>query len=241
MSTVEGSSRLTTNGLVHAIDAINPRSYVNGDTTWYDLTRYQNHMNLVNTPTFNTAPFNIEFNGTNEYGAIGPNLPINGMIQATFCMWVYATTNALRLLFTRYDTSSIPRYADYVGLTAGTSYCRPRLFLGTTTDYAYWTTDTDAFELNKWQHLAFSVSNITSDVSCYVNGINYSVNVVTLGTITSINQTSNIKDWQLARATGATGVTSYYDFKIGNLQIYDRALTASEIQQNYQNGKYNFT
>ncbi len=52
MSTVEGGGNVTTNGLKIYLDAGNPKSYVSGSTTWYDLSGNNVNGTLTNGPTF---------------------------------------------------------------------------------------------------------------------------------------------------------------------------------------------
>lgn len=43
--------KISTNGLVLYLDAVNRNSYVSGSTTWSDLTSRANNGTLVNGPT----------------------------------------------------------------------------------------------------------------------------------------------------------------------------------------------
>jgi len=46
---VYGGPDIVTNGLVCCLDAGNPKSYPGSGTTWYDLSGYDNHFTLVNS------------------------------------------------------------------------------------------------------------------------------------------------------------------------------------------------
>ena len=59
---------ISDDGLVLSLDAANTKSYVNGSTTWIDLSRRGNNGTLVNGPTFSSANLgSIVFDGTNDY------------------------------------------------------------------------------------------------------------------------------------------------------------------------------
>ena len=47
--------RIVTNGLILSLDAADQNSYVSGSTTWYDLSGNNNSGTLVNGPTFSSA------------------------------------------------------------------------------------------------------------------------------------------------------------------------------------------
>jgi len=95
MSTVQGGQgNIVTNGLVLNLDAANPRSYpqpYNG-TTWTDLSPYRNDMILVNAPTFNPAGF-ITFDNTDDFGYIDVT-STSGLIggNVTMQLWVRNTS-----------------------------------------------------------------------------------------------------------------------------------------------------
>ena len=67
MATI-GGSNIVTDGLVLALDAANPRSYVSGSSTWNDLSGNNNSGSLVNGPTFSSANNgSFTFNGSTQY------------------------------------------------------------------------------------------------------------------------------------------------------------------------------
>ena len=54
MATQYAFGKIVTNGLVLALDAANPKSYVSGSTTWRDLSGNNNSGSLVNGPTYSS-------------------------------------------------------------------------------------------------------------------------------------------------------------------------------------------
>ena len=59
---------VVTDGLVLALDAANPTSYVSGSTTWQDLSGNSYNWSLINTPTVGSNY--LGFNGTDQYTTI---------------------------------------------------------------------------------------------------------------------------------------------------------------------------
>jgi len=59
---------IVTDGLVFAVDAANPSSYVSGSTIWKDQTVNQNDGTLTNGPTFDSGNGgSIVFDGVDDY------------------------------------------------------------------------------------------------------------------------------------------------------------------------------
>ena len=59
---------IITDGLILALDAANPTSYISGSTAWNDLSGNGYNGTLVNGPTFSTdAGGAIIFDGTDDY------------------------------------------------------------------------------------------------------------------------------------------------------------------------------
>lgn len=82
--------RVVTNGLVLALDVANPKSYVSGSITWNDLSGNQNVGTLVNGPTYNGANGgSIVFDGTNDYVSVADNTSLNfGTGDFTVLVWI---------------------------------------------------------------------------------------------------------------------------------------------------------
>ena len=67
MSTVQ-SGKIVSDGLVLCLDAANPKSYVSGSTTWFDLSGKNNHGTINNGVTFDSASNGcLSFNGIDGY------------------------------------------------------------------------------------------------------------------------------------------------------------------------------
>ena len=231
--------------LVLYVSAGSPNSYYNrptDPTTWKDISRNTNNGTLYNTPTYDSANGGVLiFDGTNEYTDFGTVLPINGSSTVSISMWIYVTTNTLKLIFSRYNTSDVTRLADYVGLVNGTTGMTPRMYIGTTTNYTFWTATSEAVSLNTWTNLTFTMNGASTDVNCYVNGANIAVTSTTAGSSPSRFDTEKLdRRWKIASAIGAGGTPSYYGLKMGDLLIYNKTLTAAEVLQNYNASKTRF-
>ncbi len=241
---VSGGVGIVRSGLVYYLDSENSDSYTSSSSTFYNIAKYNidstnYNLNytlattLYNSPAYtSTTPKNLYFSGTNEYGDVGTYLPIETSSTATFCYWAYCSVNATSLLLTRYNTFTTPRRADYIGLASGTTNLSPRIYLGDTTNFAYWTTNTEAFTLNQWNHVVFSVNLTTPSIVCYVNGISVATTLTGTAPATIVSTPSG-KRWRIAVSTNTLGTEVYSNFKLGSLSVYNTALSSSDALQNY--------
>lgn len=228
------SPRIVVDGLVLYLDAANPKSYTSGSTTWRDLTRNGNNGTLTNGPTFNGANGgSIVFDGVDDF--INNTSPTGLQLQnLTVSMWVnpsVASTAIVDLI--DYDHASTP-FQGWVLQSEDATTNRYYYF-------AYY--NGSSFEPSSgigvgrgvqltnlvWQNIVY-VKNGTSIIG-YLNG-NQNVNY-TAGNAT-ISYQSNRSLRVAAVVSSSPGVGNrFYNGRISTVQVYSRALSATEIQQNY--------
>jgi hypothetical protein len=228
------SPKIVTDGLVLYLDAANPNSYVSGSTTWRDISRGGNNGALINGPTYSSANGgSIVFDGTNDYVNFGSSFNLNTNIGFTISLYFKITTysvlyptlftiktsigSSLCLLLSSIDGSYSPLTFGW----NGNSY-RP--------------TSLSNLSTNIWYQLSLIYNgngvNNSSNFSIYLNNIFFPLsvgndfsgigNVNTLGTLNT--GTSNF----------------WYNGNIASTQIYNRALSATEVLQNYNATKTRF-
>lgn len=91
MSTVDGGVNIVTSGLVLYLDAANARSYPGVGTTWNDISRSTLTSSLFNGPTYNSANNgSIVFDGADDYGETQRNIAVRPD-YVTICAWVKYT------------------------------------------------------------------------------------------------------------------------------------------------------
>jgi hypothetical protein len=201
---------IVTNNLVFAIDAGNLVSYPKSGTTAYDLTG-SNNGTLTNGTGFSSEDGGTwTFDGVDDGINIGTLTPTGG---ATFEAWINITSGNSNYgaIFTNWGSSAD---AFFIGTFPSSNYIQV-YFNGSL-----------IFEVlnlpfNTW--ILLTVTNNGSNVSAYVNGI-----------------LTNTASGALVSATGITSIgydinRTNYPFKgnISNAKIYNRALTADEVLQNY--------
>jgi len=213
-------------GLVLALDAGNTKSYPGSGTTWTDLSGNGNNGTLTNGPSYSSDNGgSLSFDGVNDYIEFqSTTLSKNG---GAFSIWVYiddfssftvGKTVPSRILV-RGDSEYqrlIALYNGGFGYETNTNSNPNDVASNTSPDYS-------ASEIVAGSWFNFVLSNSGSVSSIYLNG--------------TLNRTLSVSDdLQLAYIGRGQTPTNYPDFlkgRISNFKIYNRALTASEIQQNF--------
>jgi hypothetical protein len=221
MSTVQGGpGNIVTSGLVLNLDAANPKSYLppyNG-TTWFNLASSSNNATLTNGPTYNTSNGgNIVFDGADDYVSCGNNATVQ-INQGTILAWIRTSSpgSSFRGIITKQNN---------YGLFTNDSIL-------VTYDWGNVQTRSTGINIadNTWKNVAMTFTTNTGTPSnnaiIYLNG-----SAVLTTTIKILN---NDVEVQLARGGIFGGSTQLLNGSISNTQIYNRALSASEVNQNFQ-------
>jgi hypothetical protein len=231
------SPKVVTDGLVLYLDAANPKSYVSGSTTWGDLSRGGNNGTLVNGPTFDGGNGgSIVFDGINDYIITPNSTSLNITSTITLESWIKSTTLANSShgdgIFSKglsADNNS-GVYETLLIQSGGINYPFFRMRIGATTP-AYSPTNIP-ITLNQLYHIV-SIYN-GSIIRIFVNGVESGTGLSTTGTIQS-----NTQELTLGVRYNR-GSDSYFNGNIYSSRIYNRALSAQEVLQNYNATKTRF-
>jgi hypothetical protein len=220
--------KIVTNGLILCLDAANRKSYPGSGTTWFDLSGNGNNGTLVSGVTFNTeGNGTMVFDGTSQYVDMGDKF---NLATQTISFWMKLNTSI-----------SVPSSQNQRPWGKSTDL-EARWGGGTTTANASLVFDlgiASPINLTSTQNLWnnsvwYNVSvnwNTTSNISqVYVQGILNATGTANPG-ITSQAGNFNI---------GRSGTRGYLAGRISQFTIYNRVLSASEVQQNFQatRGRY---
>jgi hypothetical protein len=243
---------IVTNGLVLNVDAGFTPSYTSSGTTWYDLSYGGNNGTLTNGPTFNSSDGgSIVFDGVDDNIFFGnpSQLQFNNATFSYGCWFYWANTPLERILMGKRDGNNsinVPGGANFNqwGLTiAETMCCGPSgKKIG-----AYLSCDGGAVQGGNliadlpnnvgWINCFITVN--TTEQRLYINGI---LSSTTNQNFT--NRTFNIvgRSFYVGCTGGETEGTIIIPFnnKIALAQIYNRTLTANEIDQNFNAQKSRF-
>ena len=193
---------------------------------WYDLSGNGYNGTLTNSPTSNVSnKGNILFDGSDDYVSI-TNFLGHQTNTGTIISWAYPSI-----------ITSGDRYLVGAGgsLTVGATRAI-RIYNGYWSTVSYGSSNEDynsiaAATLNTWQHVAF-VWNLTT-VNFYLNGTLYSVTRSGMITPSSTTFSVGCPPWSPLGSNSWNG-------RIANVHLYNRALSTSEISQNYETTKTRF-
>ena len=223
---------IITDGLVLALDAANVKSYPGAGTAWNDLSGNNNHGELVNGPTYDSANGgSIVFDGVNDYVKV--TNCVNALPQdITIELWLKGTTAAFdSALEIGQGGSSIANELVARGSNGASNYLQYLTYYektDLTTNNFIAVTPGNGMPISPTQfsqHVIWLKGNGTSGT--YLNGSLFVNNV----TPTSFNR------WYI------TYTDLYFGFGIENIsaiKIYNKVITSEEVLQNYNATKARF-
>jgi hypothetical protein len=211
------NSKISTDGLVLCLDAANPKSYPGSGTTWTDLSGNGNNGTLINGPTYSSSNGgSIVFDGVNDKVVISSSSSFEfGTGNLTVSGWGYVTSHInFRILASTRPSNGAYANAWHIGTNAN----------GTILLYSNalnLQSASNVVPVNQWFYWTFTRD--TGIGKLFVNTI-----VVASGSVTN-NYTLTqigIGDFPISGAEPWAG-------RISQVSIYNRALSASEISQNF--------
>ena len=209
----------TTDGLVLHLDAANTRSYPGSGNTVYDLSGSGNTSALTNGPTYlssNLGAFVLD--GSNDYILVNSQANILSKTAYTKIAYIYISN---------FSTANNIISGGFSGQHAFWMSSTDKLHAG---HNGAWNTVVGAtsLSLNTWYFAAVTYSDSTG-WKLYLNGREDG----TSATTTTFTGNQEI-------VIGAYSSGNNFTGRISNIQVYNRALTATEIFQNYHatKGRY---
>ena len=243
-----------TNGLKLYLDAYNLDSYSGSGGTWTDLSNSGYNFTITG-PTWTTSGDRryFEFDGVNDYmiGSASTTLFDLNTSGFTWSIWIYYVTSPAALdgiIFSEFVSGAgiVTRYYDFdnrntdAGTGTGAGY-----FMGlakfpsgfdTRTSYA------ETVPTGSWFQLNFVFIYNTSTTATYKIYKNGAQVVTENHTITGTTWTATQSF--LKPVVGAASINStlgrYNNIRVGEITNYNRPLTATEIDNNYQSTKSNY-
>jgi hypothetical protein len=212
-----------TSGLVLYLDAANARSYPKSGTTWFDRSGNGNNGTLVNGVGYNGSNYgSLSFDGVDDY--------VNCLAQSSgsFTQSGWIKTNNVSTYHSIVSWGEHSPQKDRT-LWLQVSTGRVALYFYSTTDNMI--TGTKNCADNNWHYVVGTWDGTTGKV--YVDG--YLENSGSLTASTYTYSSTNI----------GRNIIGNYNFNgnISQVSIYNRALSAAEVKQNYDafKGRYGLT
>ena len=222
-NTIVYDSSFNSNGALLYLDAGQTASYPGSGTTWTDLSGNGRNGTLISGPTYSRADGgSIVFDGTNDYVQCSGSLTVT---EATFLVWMRRNGPQ-----DDFDGIIYSRSANATGIS----------FYGTTNKISYtWNNAVDTYSWDSgltipdltWCMIAVSVTSSSATAYlCQSSGITSATNTVS-HTSTTLDDIKIGQDDLGGR---------FFTGNIATAMIYDRALSADEITQNFNalRGRY---
>lgn len=212
---------IVTDGLVLNLDATNINSYPGSGTTWTDTSFYRNNGTLTNGPTFlhERGRGSIVFDGVDDIVST-TNYTYSTTYYSQFLWYKFLSHNAAYEYVFDQETSRIILAIRINNVDALGVY---------NSNQAGWVQINTSSHLDgKWKYIG--VTNNNGSLNFYINGTN-------VGNSSIITNPTNINKPIAVGGYWAGGGAS---MQISNAQIYNRALSAQEVQQNFNALKSRF-
>jgi hypothetical protein len=223
---------IVTDGLVLNLDAGTPLSYPGTGTTWTDLSGNGNNGTLVNGVGFDNGNGGaLSFDAVNNnYTSISNSSSLQFGETFTCNSWIYPTLITLRrVIFSTRINNPSGSWQLEIGTANGGN---GRIAVTGINTWIY-ESNSNIISQNNWYNITYvKQNNATVGGSLYLNGILITPIVTTAYTITNNNDVKTIGFGQ--------STTQYFNGNIAQVSIYNRALTAAEVLQNYNalKGRY---
>ena len=238
------TGNIVTQGLVLNLDAAKTDSYPGTGTTWRDLSGFNNNGTLTNGPTFSGPgkQASIVFDGVDDY-IINNTLTLLITNQLTLSVWFYATDTSVDnfIISSENSTSSNSRFVlfqDKVAFISGR--VNTYTFIpgnNNVTGNIRMEFASNSEVLNQWVNITCTfIANSATGIRGYKNGIEDPNSPVNASTVAPLSSTDPLYIGLRNPATDQR----FFDGRIGIVQIYNRALSAQEVLQNYNATKGRF-
>lgn len=211
---------IITNGLILNLDAGNSASYSGSGTTWTDLSGNGNNGTLTNGPTYTSSNGgSIVFDGINDYVTLGSTL--SGTLAGTISFWIKLTNT----ITTGYAGNQRPwgKNADFECRWGGNSSVTDRNLVTDIGGILSLVSVQNTWLNTVWYNITIVYNGATNSSALYIQG-------VLDATGTAGNVTGLTGNWIIGATSSTAGPLNG---QISQYLIYNRALSAAEVQQNF--------
>ena len=219
------TSQVVTSGLILNLDAGNTSSYPGTGTTWTDTSPSAMTATLQNATYGTASGGHFVFNGSNS-AAVIPNNTVLDVQSLSIEVWMSPASSLSQQGFWLEKGNINTQYSFF--MFSNTIYWR---IAGGALDTT--ATVSSYISLNSWYHMVGT--HKAGEQKIYIN------NAVVASNTGSPTITANTAGVSIGNANGAASPSSYpFNGKIAIVRVYNKALTAAEVQLNYNDQKSRF-
>lgn len=220
--------QIVMNGLVLCLDAANAKSYPGTGTTWNDLSGNGNNGTLDADISYNVAnQGTMLFGSSNTAGEV--TFPRDNFIfgSGDFSITIWANPSTIEIYDTLYNMGF---YTD--GILFRPSSGSLQVYIGNSLSGGGLRTYTHSRSIGRWDH--YTLIRQSGVVRVYINAVQNGTDWTNTASLTL----ASAVNCKIGSSTHTGG--ERWNGYISNFQIYNRALTAQEIQQNFNalRGRY---
>lgn len=219
-------SGLVQTGLLVNLEPGQTSSYPGSGSSWTNIGTGGSTYNatLLNSPVYNTGyGGNLYFNGTNQSTSIS-----RGTIENDFTLsaWIKTTSTQGILGGSWQGIGIIDGEVPYVVNDFGLTMAQGRIMFGVGggaggSDANIYSPN--AYNDNNWHHIVCTRVKSTGAMVMYVDGVQVATGT---GSTNSLNSPTELK-------IGRSNEGRYFQGNISSINIYNNALTATQVQSNY--------
>ena len=211
------SPKIVTDGLVLCLDAGSRKSYPGSGATWSDLVTRTKTASLTNSPSFSQNNVgSLVFNSASQQFGTLASPGVSGQ-NLTASIWVFPTTSGTFMTpLTNMTFDSTTTGYAIQQRNNGTFWVSVGIW-GVGGD----TVSSIPYTTNQWINLTMTYNGAT--ISAYSNGVLF-------GTTAS---TRTFTEGTLTVGKGAINASEHFTGNISTVSLYSRALSASEVSQNF--------
>ena len=216
------NTSIVRDGLVLYLDAANKKSYPGTGTSWNDLSGNGRNSTLSNGPIFNTNYFS--FDGTNDVATLSNNfIPADSPL--TVSVWVKPRSDGMLV-----DTLNDSLSWDGWTIRVQSGFYRWWLFKQNSGPNIQASLASTLVYNGNWQNVTGTYNGTTAVL--YINGV--------LDVSVSYSGGYDLGQSNIGIGARPSALTPC-NCDISNVSIYNRALSANEVQQNFNalRGRYN--
>ena len=225
MGIVDSGTKIVVNGLVMHVDAAQKRSYPGTGTAWTDLSSQANNATLTNGPTFNSSNGgSIVFDGTNDYAAFPDSESLKVYNSFTIDGWIYPiTSNVDGPVITKVGCYYVDYFSTRFISVYGYGWSNPGYHQAN-----------HKCELNQWSYFSVVRDLSASTLKIWINS--------TLSTtVSSLTGTISCNTTAFSLGIGGYSGSGYHaNVRVAIGRVYNRALTDTEVGQNYNAERIRF-